>query len=75
MAVNALQKSTANIAASVTGYAGPSADSGLPVGTVWIATALHNGTLRAKEFCFSGSRNEVRIQAAISLFDQMLDII
>jgi PncC family amidohydrolase len=76
MAVNALQKSSANIAASVTGFAGPSADgSGVPMGTIWIATALQGGAVNAKEFHFTGSRNAVRIQAAISVFEQMLDII
>jgi PncC family amidohydrolase len=76
MAVNALQKSGVNIAASVTGLAGPAADdSGVPVGTIWIATALQSGAVKVKEFHFTGSRNMVRLKAAISVFEQMLDII
>jgi nicotinamide-nucleotide amidase len=76
MAVNALRKSSASIAASVTGLAGPSTDgSEIPVGTIWIATASRGGAVKVKEFHFTGSRNAVRIQAAISVFEQILDII
>jgi len=48
---------------------------GIPVGTVWIATALRSKsgiTAEAMEFHFSGSRNEVRRQAAETALEQML---
>jgi PncC family amidohydrolase len=65
MAEGALAKSGADYALSVTGLAGPEGDgSGLPVGTVWIATASAEGERRASVFRFSGSRNEVRAAAA-----------
>jgi len=70
MAAGALRKSGAGIAASVTGLAGPAGDgSNVPVGTVWTAAALQNGEITAKEHHFTGSRNEVRISAAIAVLE------
>jgi len=70
MAAGALNKSGAGIAASVTGLAGPEGDgSGVPVGTVWIAAALKGGQARALEYHFCGTRNAVRIRAAIALLE------
>jgi len=70
MAVGALSKSGADIAASVTGLAGPDGDgSDVPVGTVWAAASLRNGEPFASEFHFSGSRNIVRMRAAIALLE------
>lgn len=51
------------------------ATPGIPVGTVWIATALRSGsgiTAEAIEYHFSGGRNEVRRQAAQAALKQML---
>jgi PncC family amidohydrolase len=65
MAAGALRISGADIAASVTGLAGPDGDgSKVPVGTVWVSTACKNGDISAKEFHFTGSRNDIRLQAA-----------
>jgi PncC family amidohydrolase len=76
MAQGALNKSGAGIAASVTGLAGPEGDgSGVPVGTVWIAASLRNGQTRADEYRFSGSRNLVRIRAAIALLEMIKNIL
>jgi len=76
MARGALQKSGADIAASVTGLAGAGGDDrGTPVGTVWIAAALKNGKTEARGFHFSGSRNIVRIQAAIAVLDLIMEFI
>ena len=70
MAAGALQKSGADIAAAVTGLAGPTGDgSGTTVGTVWIATAGRGRTTGEKGFHFTGSRNEVRLQAADAVID------
>jgi PncC family amidohydrolase len=72
MAEGALQKSGADIAAAVTGLAGPDGDgSNTPVGTVWTAVALRDGEINAKEFHFTGSRNEVRIYAACAVLDEI----
>ncbi|MDR0501730.1 MAG: nicotinamide-nucleotide amidohydrolase family protein [Treponema sp.] len=73
MADGALEKSGADIAAGVTGLAGPGAEdaSGSPVGTVWIAAALKNGHTRARKFHFTGSRNNVRILAAIAALEEI----
>jgi len=78
MALGALKKSEANsssngvcFAASVTGLAGPDGDgSSVPVGTVWAAVASKGG-ITAKEFHFTGSRNEVRLLAAISVMEML----
>jgi len=67
-----LKKSGADIAAAVTGLAGPDGDgSSVPVGTVWAASALRGGEIKTKEFHFKGSRNEVRIRAACAVLDEI----
>jgi len=72
MAKGALQKSGASMAASVTGLAGPLGDgSGVPVGTVWIGFAA-SASVEAREFHFTGSRNAVRICAAIAALEIIL---
>ncbi len=46
---------------AVSGIAGPSGDGGdKPVGSVWIAVALRDGTPDALHFTFTGSRAEIR---------------
>ena len=73
MAAGVLKKSGADIAAAVTGLAGPDGDgSDLPVGTVWIAAAVRNGETLAKEFHFTGSRNEVRQNGAIAVMEMSM---
>lgn len=73
MALEALRKSGADIAASVTGLAGPDGDgSAVPVGTVWIAVARKNGEPAGKQFHFTGSRKEVRLRAALAVLEELL---
>jgi len=89
MALGALEKSGVDAAVSVTGLAGPGGgtqsgvhdsvlNGGLvPVGTVWIATALRSTslnciTVEAVQFHFSGGRNKVRQQAARTALEQLL---
>jgi PncC family amidohydrolase len=73
MAGGALEKSGADYALSATGLAGPGGDgSGLPVGTVWIATALAGGEGRASVFRFLGERNEIRRAAAQKAITELL---
>ncbi|MDR1107973.1 MAG: CinA family protein [Spirochaetaceae bacterium] len=65
MAEGALARSGADVAAAVTGLAGPDGDgSSAPVGTVWIGVALRGGQSRGSLFQYTGSRNEVRLAAA-----------
>lgn len=64
MAEGARKVLRADIAVSVTGLAGPGGDDfGNPVGRVYIGYADEKHTLH-REFTFSGSREEVRRQAA-----------
>lgn len=73
MASSALKKSGADYSASVTGLAGPDGDgSSVPVGTVWTAVAGKNGVIVSKEHHFKDSRNDVRLKAAISVFESIL---
>jgi PncC family amidohydrolase len=77
MALGALAKSGVDAAVSVTGLAGPGGDgSSVPVGTVWIATALKSGgvpviTVEGTEFHFTGSRDDVRRKAARKALEQI----
>ncbi|MCL2184706.1 MAG: CinA family protein [Treponema sp.] len=78
MAQGALQKSGADIAASVTGLAGMESDGKVPGGTIWIAVAVcgkyfEKEEIKAKEFHFTGDRNTIRMQAAIAVLEALLD--
>ena len=54
----------AHCAIAVTGIAGPDGGSPeKPVGTVWIATCLHDGGADARCFLFAGDRSAVRLAA------------
>jgi len=73
MALGALERSGAYCAFSVTGVAGPGADaSGLPAGTVWIATIRQGESAEAACFRFRGSRNRVRLKAAEKALDEII---
>ena len=75
MAIAALEKSGADIAAAVTGLAGPHGDgSNVPVGTVWVAAAQAK-SITVKEFHLTGSRNDVRLQAAIAVLETIKSLI
>ena len=63
MADGALRRTDADIAVSVTGFAGPTGGTKeAPVGTVWFAVAAKEGTF-ARSFRFGGDREAVRNQA------------
>jgi nicotinamide-nucleotide amidase len=74
MAEGALKESGADIAASVTGLAGPEGDASLrPVGTVFIAGICRaGGPAETREYHFSGSRNGIRRAAAGELIALLL---
>ena len=76
MALRALDIAGTVIAASVTGLAGPLGDgSETPVGTVFIGIARKldgEATVESKPFYFQGGRNEIRIQAAKAVIDEVI---
>lgn len=64
MVAGALRNSTAQVALSISGIAGP--DGGTadkPVGTVWFAWGLKDGETLAQRHQLGGNRAEVRAQA------------
>jgi len=75
MALGALKKSGADAVVSITGLAGPGGDgSSVPVGTVWIATALRSNSLSkitVEGTYFTGSRNDIRRKAARKALEQI----
>lgn len=73
MAGGARKALQADIAASVSGIAGP--DGGTPtkpVGTVWIALAARDGSW-AREFHFSGDREKIKAASAEAAMQLMID--
>ncbi len=73
MAAGVQRKTEADIAISVTGYAGPEpADDGTPAGTVYIGICYMKQT-KSQHFCFKGTRQEVREQAAQVALSLALD--
>jgi PncC family amidohydrolase len=76
MARGALEKSGADYAVSVTGYAGPEGgEDGTPAGTVWIGKAAREGRADASLFRFEGGRNEVRAEAAREAINALYSLI
>ena len=73
MARGALAHSPAHIAVSVTGIAGPSGSTSLkPIGLVYIAVATEN-FCKSREFCFSGSRSEIRAESCREAFRFLIE--
>jgi PncC family amidohydrolase len=74
MAEGALRESGADIAASVTGLAGPGGDgSDKPVGAVLIAGIRRTGgPAELREYRFTGSRDDIRRKAAGELIALLL---
>jgi PncC family amidohydrolase len=73
MAGAALERSGADAAVSVTGLAGPEGDgTAVPVGTVWIGTAVRGGETEAVMFHYSDSRNVVRLSAAEDALGELM---
>lgn len=64
MVAGALANSSAQVALAVTGIAGPEGGTAdKPVGTVWFAWAIKNGSTQALRYQISGGRAEVRAQS------------
>lgn len=69
MAQNVLLKGNTDIGASVTGVAGPDSSEGHPAGYVFIAVSGKNGTKVSLLDIKPVSRNYVREQAVLALFE------
>jgi len=74
MAEGAREACGADIGVSTTGVAGPEAHDGKDVGTVFIAVASGQGS-EAFGYAFSGSRAEIREQAAAAALDRVLELL
>lgn len=76
MVKGALKCSRANIAAAVTGIAGPSGGSTeKPVGLVYIAIALHNKEPQVFECHFTGSRAQIRESAVHFTLEKLIETV
>jgi nicotinamide-nucleotide amidase len=68
MAHGLLERSPADLAAAVTGIAGPEGGSTeKPVGTVWIAARHRDGRSLGRGFRFTGARDLVRRRGAVAV--------
>ena len=75
MALGALHFSNADIAAAITGIAGPDGGNAeKPVGTVCFAWALRTGEIRSVTEHYSGSREEVRRQSVKTALSGLLQL-
>ena len=76
MAQGLLAQGRCQIAASVTGIAGPSGGSmEKPVGTVCFAWAHQDGRLVSTTQHFSGDRQQVREQSVRAIFEGILQLL
>lgn len=75
MACGALAHAPAELAAAVTGIAGPGGGSAdKPVGTVCIALAVRGGWMGARRWSFAGDRSAVRTQSVRAAVEGMLEL-
>lgn len=77
MAKGALERAkAAGVAVAITGIAGPGGGTfDKPVGTVWIARAIRRGDVAEAwlhQFDKDGSRDEIRLQAALAALELLL---
>ncbi len=76
MAQGALARSSATMAVSVSGVAGPGGGSEQkPVGTVWMAWASRDYGHRTRHFLFAGDRADVRSQTVTEAVRGLIDCI
>lgn len=71
MATNVRKIFSATIGLSTTGVAGPSQSEGKPVGLVYVA-AVGEDFSTVKEFHFTGTRSEIKSQAADAAFEILM---
>ena len=74
MAAGACRRFEADVAIAVTGIAGPDGGApGKPVGTVWLAVALQDGTAHARVERFAGDRRAVRNASVAAALEMAAD--
>lgn len=73
-----LNRYPVDIAAAVTGIAGPDGGSPeKPVGTVWMGVAQKNGSVKKNKEIFKGGREEIRfsaVETVISLLGELIGL-
>lgn len=74
MAIGAAMAADSDLAVSVTGNAGPTAEENKPVGLVYIGIYF-NGRVKVLAYGFQGSRNEIREQAACNALNLCIQTI
>ena len=75
MAKGAYEKSDADIAVSVTGFAGPASDTdNEPVGTVFMGLCK-DGVCEVFKYRFDGNRQKVREQTKIEVFRRLNEVL
>ncbi|MDH5377018.1 MAG: nicotinamide-nucleotide amidase [Gammaproteobacteria bacterium] len=73
MALGTIERSKADMAVSVSGIAGPGGGSvSKPVGTVFMAIAQRDGSLKVFECHFEGDRDSVRLQTVEKAITELL---
>lgn len=76
MAGGACRRFSADVAMAVTGIAGPGGGTPeKPVGTVWMAVGLSDGTGRARRACFAGERSAVRAQSVEEVLAMAVEVV
>lgn len=76
MVAGALRHSQARIALAVSGIAGPGGGTAdKPVGTVWFAWGVKDGTSVARQHRFAGNRAEIRAQAVHIALQGLLELL
>ena len=76
MVAGALQHSGAQVALAVSGIAGPEGGTpDKPVGTVWFAWGIKNGTSHAQRHQINGNRAEVRAQSVHIALQGVLELL
>tara|TARA_B100002051_G_scaffold273329_1_gene311882 strand:+ start:64 stop:555 length:492 start_codon:yes stop_codon:yes gene_type:complete len=76
MATGALKHSSADLALSITGIAGPSGgDIHKPVGTIYLAIAKRNQQTQYKHLLLNGGRKNIRRQAVQAALEFLIDTV
>lgn len=74
MARGAKEKTPAQLSIAITGIAGPEGGStDKPVGTVWFAWGLADGSIQTERALFTGDRQSVRTQAVNFSLSRLLN--
>lgn len=76
MAAGAIARSSARVSVAVTGIAGPGGGTpGKPVGLVWFAWAVRDGTVQSRSFHLHGSRAAIRQQSVAIALEGLIQLL